>query len=490
MLFDAPSISNSVSVIHGADKKPACLATDSRLDGVESEIFLFGTRNVRSKKNARARLVPYTKKETGGPEIIRQSDFVPRVNSSKPLAEQGILYFKNIPPQHLILFFADPKQIIHDGVSPIEYDARETGCTKAWCKGMEYILELLSDAGDSNPVVNWGMYLKLNRILTSNVQKTLSDHKPGSLRSVFSEFKSEHHTSEGISRALQYKNDLEEKNSYMSGSSDYELTYQCGFEIETKITEAIYIKKRMDEHQVRCSSDSTSCQLTFTAVSPKIPDFLGYCDPDAVKVDDFNHFEKKEFEKQLKKVAEGLISKLNNSLAELLVESHSRSDQFNGLIDILSEFLPKISQVHPFMDGNGRTNNLLIHYLFARFGFLPPLLMNPNHIDLVDENQCRQVLKAGIHNYRRLFQEDGDWKNLEEICGPIQQGGSVSFDEYCKSHRRASKFRKKDPFNLPATISFPPGYDEQARALMTAELLEKLKKEPDLPDTGSHRDYV
>ncbi|WP_081622090.1 Fic family protein [Endozoicomonas elysicola] len=490
MLFDTPSISNSVSVILGADNKPACLATDSRLDGVESEIVLFGARHVRSRKNARAKLAPYTKKETGGPEIIRQSDFVPRIHLSKPLAKQGILYFKNIPPQYLILFFADPKQIIHDGVSPKEYDARETGCTKAWCKGMEYILELLSDAGDSNPVVHWGMYLKLNQILTSNVLKTLSDHKPGSLRSVFSEFKSEHHTSEGISRALQYKNDLEEKNSYMSGSSDYELTYQCGFEIETKNTEAKYIKKRMDEHQVRCLSDSTSCQLTFTAVSPKIPEFLECCNPDTVKLDEFNEYEKKEFKKQLKKVSEGLINKLNNSLAKLLVESHNRSDQLNGLIDSLSEFLPKISQVHPFMDGNGRTNNLLIHYLFARFGFPPPLLMNPNHIDLIDENQCRQVLKAGLNNYRRLFQGSDDWKNLEEICGPIQQGASRSFSEYCKSHRSASKSRKKDPFNLPATSNFPPGYDEQARVLMTSELLEKLKKEPDLPGTGSHRDYV
>ena len=143
----------------------------------------------------------------------------------------------------------------------------------------------------------------------------------------------------------------------------------------------------------------------------------------------------------------------------LLQSKKDKNAQLDALLDILSKVIPRLQQLHIPMDGAGRTNLLLIHYLLAYFDLPPVVLMDPNATSIIDAYRCKKILSAGINNYFRIVCEYSPLRHEHKeslIVGTV----------------KGKKDKRYPENNLPEVLDYPADFQQQAMELTRTCLLE------------------
>ncbi|GAA4648840.1 hypothetical protein GCM10023116_11140 [Kistimonas scapharcae] len=97
------------------------------------------------------------------------------------------------------------------------------------------------------------------------------------------------------------------------------------------------------------------------------------------------------FKNELGKLAEHFFEKMNKKLVTLCKSKKDEEARLDALLDILSKAIPRLQQLHIPMDGTGRTNLLLIHYLLAYCDLPPVVLMDPNATSILHKKRCKKI---------------------------------------------------------------------------------------------------
>lgn len=77
-------------------------------------------------------------------------------------------------------------------------------------------------------------------------------------------------------------------------------------------------------------------------------------------------------------------------------------------IQIIAKTIQRITQLHPFCDGNIRTCYILLNKLLRDHGLPLTLLINPNRFDCCSVKELVEMIKEGQLNFSRLKEMQGD----------------------------------------------------------------------------------
>ncbi|WP_257265880.1 hypothetical protein [Endozoicomonas sp. ONNA2] len=301
---------------------------------------------------------------------------------------EGPDFLLRFPEEHLFLLFADPVAIIYKR-SPRRYERREPGCTAAWCRGMSQVLDWLQHDPVDAPLISRQRYMEINKLLTEDVQNMNTRHIPGKPRKSRVLYISEHHSQKGIMQALRYKQQLEENYELCRGTSNATIEISENSE------------KLPDRQLLANSTRLEGINICFWP--------LGASDPtsrNGVLL----------FQNQLVVLLEReIITPLNKQLRLLKNRKITKPRLLIKLIRIVARYWPRLEQIHAPLDGTCRTNYMLMQYIFMKFGFPPPVLMDPNSMDLVDTSLGEKIIGIGLKNSLGLMNKKAQVSKTEAI---------------------------------------------------------------------------
>ncbi|WP_257283887.1 hypothetical protein [Endozoicomonas sp. SESOKO1] len=367
---------------------------------------------------------------------------------------EGLSFLLRFPQEHLFLLFADPDAIL-SRCSPQEYEAREPGCTAAWCRCMGQILEWIQhDPGDA-PLISRQRYMQINALLTNGVQKMLNSHIPGTIRKGPVVYSSKDHTHKGIIQALLYKQRLEEEYEFCRG---------------TRNASILVSPKSSIMPDSRFISNYNNLEGINIVFRPLRPDGSG---PEKTASDDIS------FKCQLLALLEKeVITPLNKQLKALQDRKITKPRLLVKLIRIIAGYWPRLEQIHPPADGSCRTNYMLMQYIFMKFGFPPPVLRDPNAIDLVHTSLCKRIIGIGLKNSLAL---------MDKMQQPSPTG--VIIEQYTKRYLKKPacffpRTRDYQKYLMPDALNFDDGYVAQMKQL-TQEFIAQLDSLRTITQTGT-----
>lgn len=351
---------------------------------------------------------------------------------------EGPGFLLRFPEEHLFLLFADP-DIIISSRSPQEYEDKEPGCTAAWCRCMSQVLEWIQHDPVDAPLISRQRYMQINALLTEGVQNMLDGHIPGTARKICVRYATNGHTQKGIIQALLYKQQLEESYEFCRGTLDATISTSP--------------KKRIitDRNLISKYTKLKGKTISFRAIGPNGPG------------SEKNGIDKILFKYQLLALLEKeIITPLNTQLKSLQHRKINKPELLVKLIRILAKYWTRLEQLHTPLDGTCRTNYMLMQYIFMKFGFPPPVLRDPNSIDLVHMALCKKIIGIGLKNSLRLMGKEDQLSETEVII-----------DQYTKRYLRnpacffhcAQDYEK---YLIPEELNFKDGYLDQMKHLTKA----------------------
>ena len=356
---------------------------------------------------------------------------------------EGPDFLLRFPEEHLFLLFADPDAIISSR-SPQEYEDKEPGCTAAWCRCMSQVLEWIQHDPADAPLISRQRYMQINALLTNGVQNMLDSHIPGTVRKRHVGYPSSDHTQKGFIQALLYKQRLEESYELCRGTQ--------GATIVTSPKGSIISDTRL----IANYTDLKGVTISFRALGPNGP------------VSDTNGVDKILFKYQLMALLEKeIITPLNTQLKSLQHKKINKPELLVKLIGTLARYWPRLEQLHTPMDGTCRTNYMLMQYIFMKFGFPPPVLMDPNSIDLVHTSLCKRIIGIGLKNSLELMNKKDQISETEAIIH--QYTNRYLKNSFCLI-RSSQKYEK---YLIPDELNFNDHHKTQMKHL-TREFIEVL----------------
>ncbi|USE34344.1 hypothetical protein [Endozoicomonas sp. SCSIO W0465] len=342
------------------------------------------------------------------------------------------------PEEHLFLLFADTDAIITE-CSPQEYEAREPGCTAAWCRCMRQVMDWIQHDPISAPLISRQRYLQINALLTEGVENMLSSHTPGTIRKSRILYASQDHTHKGIIQALIYKQQLEENYEFCRGTRNATIAVCPNGNIIP------------DRNLITNYINLEGITIHFRAVGPNDSG------PESTAGNDML------FKYQLLVLLEKeIITPLNKKLKSLQYSKMTKPELLVKLIKILAKYWPRLEQIHPPKDGACRTNYMLIQYIFMKFGFPPPVLRDPNSIDLIHTSLCKKIIGIGLKNSLTLMDKKNRVLETEAVI-----------DEYTKHYLKNSACffpcsRDYKKYLIPDVLNFNDLYIAQMKHLTKA----------------------
>ena len=367
---------------------------------------------------------------------------------------EGPSFLLLFPEEHLFLLFADPDAII-SRCSPQEYEAREPKCTSAWCRGMSQVLDWIQHDPVDAPLISQRRYMQINYLLTDGVDNMLSSHIPGATRkgSVF--YGSKDHTHKGVIQALEYKQRLEENYEFCRGTRNATIVL-CSK--STIIPDSTLIWVHNHKNQYPNYTNLEGVTIRFRTLGPDNSESGETTSDDIL------------FKYQLLVLLEKeIIIPLNRKLKSLQNRAIAKPELLEELINILAKYWPRLEQIHPPTDGTCRTNYMLMQYIFMKFGFPPPVLRDPNSIDLVHTSLCKRIIGIGLQNSLRLMDQKDQVLEAAAIV-----------DRYTTRYLKKSACfflcgQDYEKYLIPDELNFSDQYIAQMRHL-TKEFIEVLNQ--------------
>ncbi|MBO9480966.1 hypothetical protein [Salinisphaera sp. G21_0] len=320
---------------------------------------------------------------------------------------------------------------------------------------MSQVLEWIQhDAADA-PLISRQRYMQINALLTEGVQNMLDSHIPGTVRKRHVGYPSSEHTQKGFIQALLYKQRLEESYELCRGTH--------GATIATSSNGRII----PDSKLIANYTDLKGITISFRALGPNGP------------ISDTNGMDKILFKYQLMTLLEKeIITPLNTQLESLQHKKISTPKLLVKLISTLATYWPRLEQLHIPMDGTCRTNYMLMQYIFMKFGFPPPVLMDPNSVDLVHTSLCKRIIGIGLKNSLELMNKKDQLSETEAIIHRYTK-------QYLKNSfcliRPSQNYEK---YLIPDVLNFNDHHKTQMKHL-TKELIEVLAPYRATTQTGT-----
>ncbi len=368
---------------------------------------------------------------------------------------EGLRFLLLFPTEYLFLLFADPDAIISKR-SPQKYEENEPGCTSAWCRCMQQVTDWVQYDPIDAPLISRQRYLKINALMTSGVQNMLTSHCPGSIRKGPVLYHSTDHTHKGVIQALKYKQLLESRYKFCRGTRNATIVVISKSKQETIPDNALlWLDSHKNQHL-----NPTCLGKKIITFRPLSPNDSGTKNPDSDDV---------IFKYQLLILLEKeILIPLNKMLKSLQRRKMSKSAQLAELLKITAKYWPRLEQIHPTIDGTCRTNYMLMQYIFMKFGFPPPVLMNPNSMDLVHTTLCEKIIGIGLKNALTLMVKKHQALEVEPII-----------NQYTKHYLRSPSCLFQSPrdyekYLMPETLNFSDEYKTQMQSL-TKELIKTLE---------------
>lgn len=107
-----------------------------------------------------------------------------------------------------------------------------------------------------------------------------------------------------------------------------------------------------------------------------------------------------------------LLNRINNELNNKVIGDIN-------VIKIAVDFKYNFLEIHPFVDGNGRTVRLLFNYILKEYGFIPVSILPEDNEDYYkalqnsNKEDFKELLKFMCNVIIKTYQRRLDWLNGE-----------------------------------------------------------------------------
>jgi hypothetical protein len=107
-------------------------------------------------------------------------------------------------------------------------------------------------------------------------------------------------------------------------------------------------------------------------------------------------------------IVDCLFSEFNQQMAKLfqLQKTNKPEEIMEKKLELIADLFQKLEWLHPFQDGQGRTDLILLSKLLSEYGFNPPILMEPYVSSYVPLNDWVKYLKEGMKDWQKLKNQD------------------------------------------------------------------------------------
>lgn len=116
---------------------------------------------------------------------------------------------------------------------------------------------------------------------------------------------------------------------------------------------------------------------------------------------------------QIEKFAEKMIASYNEKMKSLPSDPNERTPEENELaLRYIANLFQELEWLHPFFDGQGRTDLVLLVKLLSENGFNPAILYNPYYSSFEPLEKWITYLKKGMETWRVEFDAMKESKSL------------------------------------------------------------------------------
>ncbi|WP_211827706.1 hypothetical protein [Kistimonas asteriae] len=301
-------------------------------------------------------------------------------------ASSGIKWLLLYPKQYRILLFADANQIIGRHKSPNKYESKEPGCLHAWNNMQIEHIKHLADKNHDHTFISLNFYLDTHRWVTKDVRNLYCESKPGELRDITHTFTFCNHycTLKGLRSAIHFQHALACEHFNLRGWNHNTYLFQTKLPNQEWTPASDYFLLNKDGFIPSACEDDT--YYSFTQLRQRYRPLLG--------IRSLAQFHQHRF----KECTTELLNRLNDRLNAIFWGNFSKQERLHQTLLVISEYLPRLQQIHITTDGSSRTNIAVINYIMISFGYPPFTFWNPNHTNMVDSYDCYQQLLAALNN--------------------------------------------------------------------------------------------